>query len=54
LRCRLCNDHGEDSIIEVHHRTYKNLDKSSPVLAAATAAYRKLLFPIEPEQLLVV
>ncbi|WP_438275826.1 hypothetical protein [Nitrobacter sp.] len=25
FRCRLCNDDGTESRLEVHHRTYKNL-----------------------------
>jgi 5-methylcytosine-specific restriction endonuclease McrA len=25
FRCRLCNDDGSDSALEVHHRTYENL-----------------------------
>jgi 5-methylcytosine-specific restriction endonuclease McrA len=29
-RCRLCNAGAEDSVIEVHHRTYENLGNEQP------------------------
>jgi 5-methylcytosine-specific restriction endonuclease McrA len=29
-RCRLCNDRGEGTVIEVHHRTYENLFDEQP------------------------
>jgi 5-methylcytosine-specific restriction endonuclease McrA len=30
FRCRLCNDDGTGSAIEVHHRTYANLGHEQP------------------------
>lgn len=30
FRCRLCNDNGKGSTIEVHHRTYANLGNEQP------------------------
>jgi 5-methylcytosine-specific restriction endonuclease McrA len=30
FRCRLCNDDGSDSAIEVHHRTYEDLGNEQP------------------------
>jgi 5-methylcytosine-specific restriction endonuclease McrA len=30
FRCRVCNDHGSLSAIEVHHRTYENLGYEQP------------------------
>lgn len=30
FRCRLCNDDGSESALEVHHRTYENLGNEQP------------------------
>ena len=30
FRCRVCNEEGQESQIEVHHRTYRNLGNEQP------------------------